>query len=53
MTYILEFSKSYTYIVKYTWKILQERSYVKPQVLINLRSLKSYQASFVTITVWN
>ena len=35
-----------------TWKICQDRAYVRPQdILINLRELKSYQASFLTTVV--
>ena len=34
-------------LLKCIWRILQKRSYVIPQnILINLRSLKLYQASF-------
>ena len=40
-------------LLKYTWNILWDRSYIRPQnLLINFKRLKAYQAPFPTMVVW-
>jgi hypothetical protein len=46
-------SAEYTFFLR-AQNIFQNKSYVIPQkVWTNLRSLKSYQAYFLTIMIWN